>query len=276
MTREGAARIALWAYPPTARAATGEEIVSTLLDVGAGSRRRFAREIVDLARLGLRARAAQSSAAGARRLIADGLCLAAIWILTLDLSTLGAQRLRGMHDPLLGAPSIALLAATLALGLVGLDRVAGAGALAWTALRLPDLLDRHPGLTGLAPEVLPILCLVALLVVPRRRDLDLRRLAWLAVPAGLIVALGPRAATENPALVLAILAGVAGAVAFALAMLPADPRVAIAGAVPLSNLAIAVMTSHHDMSVVALVWLAATPAVLGLAIARAPRRAAMR
>ena len=30
MTREGAARIALWAYPPTVRAATGEEIAHEL------------------------------------------------------------------------------------------------------------------------------------------------------------------------------------------------------------------------------------------------------
>jgi hypothetical protein len=60
-------------------------------------------------------------------------------------------------------------------------------------------------------------------------------------------------------------------VAFALAMLPADPRVAIAGAIPLSNLAIAVMTSHHDSSVVLWLWLATTPAVLGLAVPARPR-----
>lgn len=121
-------------------------MLATLRDVSAGSRRGFAREISDLVRLGLRTRASSTASVGARRLVADGLCLAAAWLMTLDVSTLLSQRARGMHDPLLSAPSIALLAAVLALAFIGYDRLAGAGALVWTALRLPALWDHHAGL----------------------------------------------------------------------------------------------------------------------------------
>jgi hypothetical protein len=51
-------------------------MVGTLIDASAGSATRFAREIFDLVRLGMRARAAQTASVGARRLTADGFCLA--------------------------------------------------------------------------------------------------------------------------------------------------------------------------------------------------------
>ena len=114
MSGERIAELALLAYPAARRAARGEEMLATLLDASAGSRRRFAREIADLVRLGLRARGSQTASAGARRIVADGLCLAAVWLMTLDVSTLLSQRARGMRDPLLSSPSIALLAAVLA------------------------------------------------------------------------------------------------------------------------------------------------------------------
>ena len=180
-------------------------MLATLHDVSAGSRRSFAREIADLVRLGLRMRAASTASAGARRLLADGLCLAAVWLMTLDVSTLLSQRARGMHDPLLSAPSIALLAAVLALALIGHDRLAGAGALVWTALRLPALWDHHAGLVNLAPEVLPIVCFCVLVLAPRRRAPDLRRLAWLLVPATLVAAAGPPPGEASPLLVAGVL-----------------------------------------------------------------------
>lgn len=88
MTRARTAAVALGAYPPAVRAAHGEQMLATLLDASEGSRRRFAREIVDLVRLGLRARATQTAGTGARRVIADRLCLAGVWFMTLDLSIL--------------------------------------------------------------------------------------------------------------------------------------------------------------------------------------------
>ena len=53
MSRARLARIALGAYPAPARASHGEEMLATLLDASAGSRRRFVREVADLVRLGL-------------------------------------------------------------------------------------------------------------------------------------------------------------------------------------------------------------------------------
>src|SRR3954447_2764767 len=128
MSRERIAGLALLSYPADAREARGEEMLATLHDVSAGSRRGFAREIADLVRLGLRMRATTTATVGARRLIADGLCLAAAWIMTLDLSTLVTQRARGMHDPLLAPAPLALLVTALALALIGRDRLAGGGA----------------------------------------------------------------------------------------------------------------------------------------------------
>jgi hypothetical protein len=267
MTRADAARIALLAYPSPARAARGGEMVATLLDVSAGSRRRFVAELIDLARAGLRDRAALTARAGAPRLVADGLCLAAVWVATLDLVTLLAQRARGMHGPLLVWPSIALLAAALALALIGLDRLAGAAGLLWSALRLPELLHLHPGLAGLAPEVLPLVCFTVLLLAPRRRSPDLERLAWLLVPIGLLTLFGPGIG-NSPILMGAVLLGVLLVVAFAVALLPTDPRLAIAGAVSLTNLAIAVLCINHQTSVVLWLALAATPAALVVALAR--------
>jgi hypothetical protein len=267
MTREDAARVALLAYPPPARAARGGEMLGTMLDVSAGSRRRFIAELVDLTRAGLRDRATVTARDGARRLVADGLCLAAIWIATLDLVTLLAQRARGMDGPLLAWPSIALLAAALALALIGLDRLAGAAALVWTALRLPELMHMHPGLAGLAPEVLPLVCFGVLLLAPRRRAPDPERLGWLLVPGGLLMLFGPGVG-NSPILFGAVALGVLLVMAFAVALLPTDPRLAIAGAVPLTNLAIAVICINHQASVLLWLALATAPAALVVAIGR--------
>jgi hypothetical protein len=267
MTREDAARIALLAHPGSARAARGDEMLATLLDVSAGSGRRFLVELADLTRAGLRDRATVTARVGAPRLVADGLCLAAIWVATLDLVTLLAQRARGMEGPLLALPSIALLAAALVLALIGLDRLAGAAALMWTALRLPELLHLHPGLSGLAPEVLPLVCFTALLLAPRRRAPDPERLGWLLVPGGLLMLFGPGVG-NSPVLFGAVVLGVLALMAFAVVLLPTDPRLAIAGAVPLTNLAIAVVCINQQTSVALWLALATAPGALVVAIGR--------
>ena len=271
MTRERLAVIALQAYPAAGRAERGEEMLATLLDASAGSRRRFAREVIDLARLGLRARATQTATAGAGRLVADGVCLAGVWLMTVDVVTLVSWRYRGMHGPLLGWPSIALLAAALALALIGADRLAGAGALVWTALRLPELLPYHPGSAGVAVEVLPALCFAVMALAPRRRALDLSRLAWLLVPVALVAICGPSKDEQNPLLLATVALCAFLAMLFALAMLPTDPRMAIAGAVGLSDLAVAMVALNHDASLVAYLSLAAAPAALAIAVTRTRR-----
>jgi hypothetical protein len=271
MSGERMAELALLSYPAAARAARGEEMLATLLDASAGSRRRFVREIADLVRLGLRARGSQTASAGTRRVVADGLCLAAAWFMTLDVSTLLSQRARGMHDPLLSSTSIAVLAAILAIALVGYDRLAGAGALVWTGLRIPALWDHHAGIIDLAPEVLPVICFCVMVLAPRRRAPDPRRLAWLLVPATLVATAGAPRDEASPLLLACVLLAASLAVVVAVAMLPTDPRLAIAGALSLSNLGIAVVAINHDGSLVPRLFVAAAPIVLAVAITRTRR-----
>jgi hypothetical protein len=54
----------------------------------------------------------------------------------------------------------------------------------------------------------------------------------------------------------------------AVALLPTDPRLAIAGAVSVSNLGIAVVALNPDGSVVARLFVAAAPLVLAAAVTR--------
>ena len=269
--RERVAGLALCAYPSVARAARGEEMLGTVLDASAGSRSRFVREIVDLVRLGLRTRATQTAGAGARRLVADGLCLGATWVMTLDLSTLLAQRARGMHDPLLASASIALLAVILAIALIGYDRVAGAGALVWSVLRVPALWDHHPGIVNLVPEVVPIICFGVMVLAPRRRAPDARRLVWLLVPATLLLTLGPPSHEQSPLLLAYVALAAISVAVFAVASLPTDPRLAIAAAVSVSTLGLAVAAINHDTSAPACLAVAAVPVVLAMAITRTRR-----
>jgi hypothetical protein len=268
MRRERLARLALRAYPSAEDAARADEMLATLLDASAGSRRRFLREVGDVVRLGLHARATNTASAGAPRLVADGFCLAGVWLMALDLTALLSWRYRGLHDPLLGWPSIALSAAVLALALIRLDRLAGAGALGWTALRLPALLHHHPGIAGLAAEALPTLCFAVMVVAPRRRALALSGLAWLVVPVVLVATCGPPGGERNPLLLGAVVLAVTLVFAFALAMLPTDPRMAIAGAVGLSDLAVDLVAINHDTSALAGLSLAAAPAAVAIAVAR--------
>ncbi len=261
MSRARAARAALLAYPADVRERLGAEMIGTVLDVSRGSRRRFARELAGLVRAGLRARTAP------RRALADGVCLAAAWLMTLDLSTLLAQIVRGMHDPLLAPASLALLGVALALALVGYDRPAGAAALAWTAARLPALLDHFPGRApaGLGVSLIPAACFATLLLAPRRRAPDPRRLGWLAVPVVLAATFGPAHYDQSPLLVALVAVAAVLVALYALATLPTDPRVAIAAAVPLATLGAA-----PGRIAVGLVFVA--PLVLAVGAARLRRR----
>jgi hypothetical protein len=265
MSRERAARVALLAYPPHVRDELGAEMTATLLDASGGSSRRFARELADLVRLGLRARAARTAAAGPRRVIADGICVAGVWLMTLDLSTLLSQVARGEHDPLLAPASLILLGVALALALVGYDRLAGAGALLWTAARLPALLDHQPTmkLAIMAVSLPSVACFAVLVLAPRRRAPDLRGLGWLVVPATLVATLGPPKYEQSPLLLAIVAIATILVVVYAIAMLTTDPRVAIAGAVPLSSLGLGAAADG-----IALVFIAAAPLALAIAATR--------
>lgn len=241
MNRERLARAALRALPRQLRALQGEEMLGTLLDASASaSPARFVRELVDLLRAGFRARAMQTASIGARRLLADGFCRGAILVMTLDLSTLLAQRLDGMeHDPLLSWTSISLLAVILTTALIGAERLAGIAALAWTLARFPELVAHNPTFNGVAPTIVPCICFGVLLVSPRRRALDLRRVLWLAACAVLVAAFGPRGA-GGPITAVIGLAAILLVVA-AVFRLTTDPRLAIACALPATYVSLMVL-----------------------------------
>ena len=137
-------------------------------------------------------RATHTAQAGAWRLVADGFCLAAVWLLTLLLAADVGNRIRG---PLPGFPwglfppwSLALLGAGLALALIGYDRLAGATALLFAASIFDD--SARYDLTGAdrIPLLVPVICFGVLLIAPRGRRPDPRRLAWLVLAAALAIA----------------------------------------------------------------------------------------
>jgi len=268
MKRERMIAAALLAYPRDMRERLGGEMGATLLDASAGSNVAFGREVVELSRLGLRARATRTAAEGARRVVADGVCLAAVWLMVLDLSTLLAQTVRGEHDPLLAPASVIALGVALALALTGWDRLAGAIALVWTAARMPALFDHYPSmrLAVVAVSLPSIVCFATLVVFPRRRARDPRGLAWLLVPVTLVVALGPPKDDQSPLLLAFVALAAILVVVYAIAMLATDPRVAIAGAVPLSSLGLGV--THTGAEPFAVVVLMVAPAVFAIAVSR--------
>ncbi|HEY3827783.1 MAG TPA: hypothetical protein VGL57_01175 [Solirubrobacteraceae bacterium] len=257
------AALALRAYPSKTREARGEEILATLLECGERSTGRLVRELADLVRFGLRARAIQSASVGYRRLIADGLCLAGMLFLAQDLAT--ALRSRGVPHALYSSTSIALLAMLLAIGLVGRDRLAGAGALAWTALRLPGLIAHHLEPRAYAGMVVPAFCLLVMVLAPRVSALDGfrwltplpgHRRRWLAIAAAVLLAL-----LLGPSVLML------SAIIIALVRLPVDPRMAIVLAVTATSLAIG--KAHAPVLISA--FSIATPAMLAFTIVRTQR-----
>jgi hypothetical protein len=275
MTREGVTRMALTAYPAEIRDARGEEMLAVVLDASAGRSRTsgFAREIAHLVRAGLRLRAVATARVGPSRLVADGACLAAAWILALDLATLLGQRVRGLSDAdaLLAPWSIALLAVVLAAVLVGFDRVGGVGALLWTASRTPALLDDVSAGRVLVAAIVPVACFAVLIAAPRRRGLDVRRIAWLALPVALAAVLGPPRWEQNGVLVAVVWLLALGTVVAAIALLPTDPRLALAGAFPLSDLTIGVLGHPGAATPVALAFASVAPATVAVAVLRTRR-----
>ena len=275
MIRERLARIALQAFLPEVRAARGEEMLGTLLDTSASSRVRFAHEIVDLVRVGLRGRALATARAGARRVVADGVCLAAVWFLTLFLSSDLGVRIQGGEpgypdDPITPV-SLALLGVALALALVGYDRIAGAVALCFAASVVV-----HTGGVGLTngsrgPLLVATLCFCVLVLAPRRRRPDPHRLAWLGLAGTLSVV---SSASDDPTATVLLL-GLILLVPPALALLPTDPRLAIACAVPATGFGIRIAHNPGKPSplgvFVIAVILASAPLVLTVAATQTRR-----
>jgi hypothetical protein len=271
MKRERIARVALRAFPATARSAHGEEMLGTLLDVSGASRARFARELIDFVRSGMRARATQTAQAGAQRIVADGVRLSCVWLLTLFASSELANRIRGF-DPLgpwhpLAPWSLALLVAALALTLIGYDRLAGVTALLCVATLVADPVWRDQTFSRRELMVVPVICFITLALTPRRREPDHRRLAWLTLAAALALA---SSASDDPTAALVIF-GLLVLVPPALGMLPTDPRLAIACALPVTSFGIHMAQDRGGPGVLGVVFLCAAPLILTLSVTRTRR-----
>jgi hypothetical protein len=237
--REWLARGAAWSLPPQERS----EPVHTALDVSQGSLLRFVRELAGLTWYGYRRRGAHVAGTRADRVLADGLCQGAVWVVIFELADLLAH-IRTERIGLLpgtaarpGAvqldsrPAAVLLAVALALALIGLDRLAGLAGLGWLAVWTPVLAHyRTP--VGLSALLVPLLGYLVLLAAPRWRPLDPWRLLWFAVPVALAITTGPGNPSTGLIWIPVVLA-VAGA---AVLTLPSDPRLAIAAALPISYL----------------------------------------
>ena len=255
----------LRAYPADTRGVLGAEMLSTLLDSSAGSSVRFAREAVDLVRLGLRARATRIADAGTRRLLADGACVAAVFFLAQDLAT--ALRNRGVEHAVYSSASMAVLSLVLALALLGHDRIAGAVALVWMALRLSGVMAPIH-VTDYPTTLLPLICLSIMTVSPRRGSSR----AWLSDPYGsgwlvvLVVLVALAGALGGWFAILALAAATVFGV-IALVLLTTDPRPAIAVALVAANVAIGKIGSGPP-ALITLTFLAAAPVVLAVTIGR--------
>lgn len=212
MTRARIVRAALRVYPKVVRQAHGDEMLATLLDSSDGSTRAFIRELFELLRAGLRSRSRAIADARLRRLVADGLCLAGVLWMAINICTL--FRFQSRHW------QFWLLAAAVSLALVGYDRIAGVVALAEIAPVTASQL--HPLVIGW--HLRPAALFLVMMFAPRRRTHDLRSLLWLAPLAAIAYAssLDQGARIPTIAFFAVSLAG--------LASLSTDPRLAIAAA----------------------------------------------
>jgi hypothetical protein len=217
---ERVARVSLLAYPRDVRESRGDEMMDTLLDLSMGSWWRVLAESLGLVRSGLRARASITAGSGSRRLVATGCAQAAtVWGLVLLTAYLQLDRMildsRGvalregalfMTQSLHGEVALflpqALIAVSVAAALIGYDRIAALFGFAWLGVLLHrDLLptnwlpwDRPAHLIALA--LVPAACYVVMLLMPRARGHDARRLLWLA--AALLIGLAPSPDFTNP------------------------------------------------------------------------------
>jgi hypothetical protein len=243
-------------------------MLGTVLDASGASSPRFIREIVLLVRAGFRARAEQTAQAGAGRLLADGLCLAAVWLMTLFLASDVGNRIRG---PLPGypwaplpVPSLALLGLALALALVGLDRLAGLSALGFIATILGGAADYDLTNTDALPLLVPAACFVALVLAPRRRRLDMRRASWLMLTAALAAASSTSDDTTAFLFVIALFA----LVPTSLLVIRTNPRPALACAVCATYFGIRIAQDDTGPGLIGGAFIVATPLVFAFVLTR--------
>jgi hypothetical protein len=208
-------------------------MLGTLLDAREDSVIAFVSGVASLLLGGARERARENARIGAGRLVADGFCLAAVlWSVVQELQYLTE------HYELVPLWSVILLAGVPVFALLGRDRLAGLCGMTvagyvlarnydMTPSGLEPVLLGHPGLVFFLDRWLgPLVCFTIMVLKPRTRAHDPRRLIWLTPAAVLLFAPATPVVLASVALVLYLLFPLAGIV-----LLPIDPRLAIASAV---------------------------------------------
>jgi hypothetical protein len=225
--RERLGAIALRAYPRETRRARGPEMLSMALDACGRSKLLFARETTSLVFGGVRERAMITAQPGARRLVADAFCQAAVlWTAAYAWQGLAIAFAPASHGRLIGSVISTMV---LACALVGYDRVAGiAGACGIAAILTISLSSQFSPLAiqlryfGAGP-CLVLAGFVVMIRAPRPRPRDARRLLWL-IPLAVLVLLpaGHNRLGWSSVNALEVVS------AYALIRLADDPRLAIA------------------------------------------------
>jgi hypothetical protein len=258
--------LVLRAYPPRVRAARGEEMLGTLLDAGEESGGAFIRGIASLLISGLRERAGENAQVGARRLVADAFCQAAVfWSLLELLSDL-------RRYPQMPVWSLVLLAGVPVFAILGRDRIGGLCGVAAAAYVLtrgfgtplsgsePMPLG-HPGFVFFAGRWLgPLICFTVMVVRPRVRVHDPRRV-FLLIPVAALVLVSATTTVLIPVTILFLI----GLPLAGIIVLPVDPRLAIASALLWADIGV---TSNLGRTQLGLITVLAVMVVVLVTIGR--------
>jgi hypothetical protein len=229
MMRRGIARAALWCYPPATRAASGAEMLDTLLEASGGRRGVFVWNVVSLVAAGLGDRARASARLSAGRTIVEAAKLASVLYACLWL-TAGLVVLIGRrawhHQSALSLCVVGLLIVLLAWS-QGRQRLAGMVGLACTVV-VALVLARRPDLlltVSVLQPIVPAVGFLLMAVVPTRERPNTVALAALAALVVVSVIAGANTGGFGQLIVLAT-ASIAGLAVFAV-----QPRLAISVAI---------------------------------------------
>jgi hypothetical protein len=235
--------VVLHAYPPDIRSERGDEMLGTLLDAHEDSKWAFIRGCISLVLGGWIERARANASQGPGRLVADGLCGAALmWTLLW---------LRGWHLPPEGYSDVwpllrlALMISFLIGWVYGHDRIAGMCGLAVVIYPLTQgggFIGSQgvPPIAFLAQWTVMIGCFAVMVAKPRVRAKDPREALWLLAALALL--------SVQP-IVGAVLLYL-GVPVIGIVLLPINPRLAIASAAFWTGLAVTRRLAQTNLGLV--------------------------
>jgi hypothetical protein len=232
--RESLGRLALRTYPRDVARSQGEEMLSTMLDVGAESRLVFAFDLISLVVGGLRERTRGVASSGTRQLITDACSIGLLVFLVVPMGDL-LGRLPDFYRFYSAQQLLVtlIICVSVPLLLVGYNRAVGIiGSFAIAVGVWITIQQGHPALVDVlnpfATMAIPAVCCLVLIGDRRRRPLRPWRLLWLLVPVLLAITLLPRGPFVSQVLGLdyqeAFLVLVTG---IGVLRLPWDPRLAL-------------------------------------------------